>query len=74
MPLLNYDGQQFEYPTWIAQDFRHNKKIALAYKKYFILIFNALRESAPDMEVEKRETISRINAVKLLQLSGDVTL
>ena len=71
MPLLNYDGQQFEYPTWIAQDFRHNKKIALAYKKYFILIFNVLRESAPDMEVKKRETIARNNAVKLLELSGD---
>ena len=71
MPFLNYDGQQFEYPTWIAQDFRHNRKIALAYKKYFILMFNVLRESAPEMEVEKRESISRINAVKLLQLSGD---
>tara|TARA_B100001113_G_C20559896_1_gene384241 strand:- start:157 stop:381 length:225 start_codon:yes stop_codon:yes gene_type:complete len=71
MPCLNYDGQQFEYPTWIAQDFRHKKKLALAYKKYFILMFNALRESAPDMEIEKRETIARINAVKLLELSGD---
>ena len=71
MAIFNYDGQQFNYPSWIAQDFRHHKKLALAYKKYFILMFNALRESAPNMEVEKRETIARINAVKLLELSGD---
>ena len=71
MPNFNYDGQQFNYPSWIAQDFRHNKKLALAYKKYFILLFNALREAAPNMEIEKRETIARINGVKLMQLSGD---
>tara|TARA_R100000152_G_C6619641_1_gene70784 strand:+ start:371 stop:595 length:225 start_codon:yes stop_codon:yes gene_type:complete len=74
MTLLNYDGQQFEYPSWIAQDFRHHKKLALAFKKYFILMFNVLRESAPDMEVKERETIARINAVKLLKLSGDIKL
>ena len=61
--VFYYDSNEFTYPTWIRES--NNQDLKLEYKKYFIKFFNLATELT-DMDLERKEILSRIQAANIV--------
>ena len=61
--VFYYDSNEFTYPTWIRES--NNQDLKLDYKKYFIQFFNLATELT-DMDLERKEILSRIQAANIV--------
>ena len=61
--VFYYDSNEFTYPTWIRES--NNQELKSQYKKYFIQFFNLATELT-DMNVERKEILSRIQAANIV--------
>ena len=61
--VFYYDSNEFTYPTWIRES--NNQELKSQYKKYFIQFFNLATEFT-DMNLEKKEVLSRIQAANIV--------
>lgn len=61
--VFYYDSNEFTYPTWIRES--NNQELKSEYKKYFIQFFNLATELT-DMNLERKEVLSRIQAANIV--------